>query len=770
MKRTLSLVLALVMILGTFSTVFAVELDDAADFLADEGILLGDDDGDLMLEENLKRRDAVVLLSRLFDVEEDAKEFEAEGYPTWEDNDDPHYDGYLAWAEVNEYFEGDDEGNFNPEDAITSQEFALVLIRALGYEANGHESWEAAFEQAEELGLLEDAEVEEKEAIVRGQMAILIYNALGTEMNDSDETLAEFLGIEMPEEEITELEVEEVYAENLMEVVIELSNADLADEVQLENPANYSINRDIKVVDADLVGDEVILLLQGGIQNAEIKDAATEMVRNRQYELTIKGIDRDVNGKYKFTARDNSIPVVESVEVLGEYGIKVTTSEPVRDPQERDFYIDGSRESMILEQYGRDIILTPYHNEEFDEDAEELEIRALEDYANYRSTAAVFDIEIIEDDEAPEVVEAYFYDGEDKVYVVFDKDIYEDSVEAQGGRTLGNASYEEGRRTFYAKEAEKFDTNVAVYTFNDEWDEDNELLIQGVENHSQVAMERTSIVAEERGKASDAAAVLTNNDKRQVLYTEDNTGEGVIYEPALVLELEFDKDILSKKVDGVEVPDVDFDKDFVVYEKYVNNNGQKRAANDGIKVTGVEFDGKDRDVLLVSIIKLRVNDEDKSYDYILEVDNLVDSKDNDVARDYMDFEVKPGSDSDFGIDSIIVDSSRNYLDFVIDFNDEVDRDNARDARNYIFLDGNKERDLEELDGEAIVDRDGEFVTLRLPIIDGEDQEEFFEDYDGLRILQRVRNLDGDRLSAGDLEWTFDLSVYDGTDVEKITVK
>ncbi len=111
MKRKLSLLLAVVMILGSFSFAFAKEDVKPADFLEDKGVLLGDESGDLMLDKPLERRDAVVMLSRLLGVEKEAKAFEEEGLPTWEDNNDKYYNGFLAWAQSNEYFEGHSEEN-----------------------------------------------------------------------------------------------------------------------------------------------------------------------------------------------------------------------------------------------------------------------------------------------------------------------------------------------------------------------------------------------------------------------------------------------------------------------------------------------------------------------------------------------------------------------------------------------------------------------------------------------------------------------------------
>lgn len=59
MKRTLSLVLALVMVLGSFSAVFAAEeevVNEAAEILYDLGILR-----EYRLDDQLERRDAVIL-------------------------------------------------------------------------------------------------------------------------------------------------------------------------------------------------------------------------------------------------------------------------------------------------------------------------------------------------------------------------------------------------------------------------------------------------------------------------------------------------------------------------------------------------------------------------------------------------------------------------------------------------------------------------------------------------------------------------------------
>ena len=226
MKRKLSLLMAVIMILGSFSFAFAANDEvDVPEFLKEEGILVGGTDGDLMLEKNLTREEAVVLLSRLLKEEDAAKEFEVtEELPSFKDTKDidPFWKPYIAWAEANEYFKGhtgEREGEFGFKDNLTARQYAVVLLRALGYVEEA-DNWDEAYETAVELGLLENVEAEKDEEIVREIAAQMTFNALGTNLKDSEETLADKLEIEMPVVTPDELEVVEVKADNLKEVVV----------------------------------------------------------------------------------------------------------------------------------------------------------------------------------------------------------------------------------------------------------------------------------------------------------------------------------------------------------------------------------------------------------------------------------------------------------------------------------------------------------------------------------------------------------------------
>lgn len=400
MKRTLSLVLALVMVLGSFSAVFAAEeevVNEAAEILYDLGILR-----EYRLDDQLERRDAVILLARLLGEEEEAKEFEAEGYPTWEDNTDPFYDGYLAWAEVNGYFEGVAEGKFSPRTHLTAQDFLLVLLRALGYDVKGHDAWKKALETAEEAGLLVDLEVEEKDVVSRGLMAVLVLNTLKAEVVGEGVTLAEKLGYELPEEVPTTIEVVDVYADNLKQIVVEFNNK--VDEDSATDLDNYTFEKEFEEAELLEDGKTVVLTL-------EDKDEAI-LKNQKQYELTIENVllaDSEIKlekVEKEFVAVDTTIPYVKEVKGLGTKAIEVIFNEPVTKTTARRlsaYKVDGKALSGSVKYvYPNSVIIST--NLTVGEHT--LSVKDVEDFAEFKVQEAGFEFTIEKDNEAPEIVSA----------------------------------------------------------------------------------------------------------------------------------------------------------------------------------------------------------------------------------------------------------------------------------------------------------------------------------------------------------------------------
>lgn len=743
MKKTLSLLLVLAMVLGSFSFAFADEAKvdpavEAGEFLKKAGVLEGSDSGDLMLDKQLKRQDAVVLLSRLMKAEEEAKKFPVtEEYPTFKDITNNYYKPYLAWAQANKYYEGHNAEKFGYGEFLTAQQYATVLLRALGYEVNDAEAYKAAFETAKKLGIMKDLKVEEKAEITRGQMAQMTFNALGLKMKGSDKTLAEFLGIEMPAP--AELKVEKVYTENLAEVVVELSNAKLADKEKLADANNYKMTG-FKFEKATVDGNNVILLLN------------ESLTKGKKYELVVRNIDKAMNGTHKFTAEDNTIPAVEKVEVLGEYGIKVTTSEPINNPRERDFLLDGKNIAMELEQYGRVLILTPYYDKPFPENTKTLTIKALEDFAGFKSVEKDFEIEMKKDEVAPEVTDVIVKGN--IVEVTFDKDIYNGSVDGYNNRNItGNISYKDGRQTIYTVQygAEKTDLNKVEYEFDRELPRRAEITIEGVTNHSDVEMKKVTTEGRIVVDYSEPALI----DSKKVDYVRAEDGKS-----GLKIELYFDKNVsgkfLNANVKDIKDEDLRFDPEYH-FDIYQNDVVRERKLTDDKNINnyiksvkyGLDKNGKVRkDVVVVEITGLNVNNANKDFQYVLEVRDFTDvtSMKNRMYRDYVDFNI-PKESTAFKIKSVEVKPGRTETEIEIKFNLPVDRVKAEDLTNYIFRGTNVVKDVEDLKGEIIVERNGETVTLVLPEFDA-------SKYDTLEILPTLKDIwYGNRLT-GDRVYDF----------------
>lgn len=321
MKRKLSLLLAVVMILGSFSFTFAAEAnleEEAGNFLLDQGVIEGIN-GELKLNDNFRRQDMVVMLSRLMGEEDTALSFPTDEL-TFTDFSDPYYRPIIAWAVAAGLIEGHTAERFGFNENVTAQQYATVLLRALGYaEEVAGDGYATALDLAIELGLLGDYELENSTVVTRGQMYVLTVNALNTNLKDSEETLADKLGVEMPVEEVEELEVADVYADNLKEVVVEFN----------------------KPVDASTVTDKTVY-----VKNVKGTSAASEdgmsvvitindkLTNQKTYTVVVEGV-KDVDGlelaktEVEFRAFDATLPEAVDIVVTGPRNFDIVFSEPI---------------------------------------------------------------------------------------------------------------------------------------------------------------------------------------------------------------------------------------------------------------------------------------------------------------------------------------------------------------------------------------------------------------------------------------------------------
>lgn len=203
MKKIFILSLALVLILSglgpSYGKVSAIGIyEEAGNLLKDLGVLTGNQYGDLGLEKNLKRQDMVVLVSRLYNEEDRAKVFNDPNTPNKFKDLDKFYTPYIRWAVSKNLIKGKSADTFGFNDEVTVQQFQAVLLRALGYNDESND-WAKVPDWANKLNLMTDLSLNKDAKLTRGQMAVMTLNTLNQETKRGLITLAETLGITVPQ-------------------------------------------------------------------------------------------------------------------------------------------------------------------------------------------------------------------------------------------------------------------------------------------------------------------------------------------------------------------------------------------------------------------------------------------------------------------------------------------------------------------------------------------------------------------------------------------
>ena len=195
MKKVLSLVLALALVLGSFAPVFA-DTNDYADqgaFLAEMKVLNGTDNG-LELEKVLTRAELFTLVSRLMGQEEAALNYPVKGSIIFDDvNEGDWYNAIVGWAYGTGLTTGMGNDMFAPDAPVTVQMLQALMLRVLGY---ADVAWDQVAAKAVEVGFMGDLEVEGN--ATRGLMAAMVVNTLDTAKADGTGSLAASLEIVMP--------------------------------------------------------------------------------------------------------------------------------------------------------------------------------------------------------------------------------------------------------------------------------------------------------------------------------------------------------------------------------------------------------------------------------------------------------------------------------------------------------------------------------------------------------------------------------------------
>jgi hypothetical protein len=191
MRKVLSFVLVLSLVLGSFSMAFAatpatglsdiegIANEDAIQVNYDLGIVTGNPDGTFLPEKAVNRAEFAAMITRALGVPESA----LAGYSTTSFKDTVGYGWavpYLAFCQSKGIMLGDGAGNVMPGRTINTNEAVTMALRAVGYTANSAElvgTWPSNYvTKAQDLGLYDD--VAKVVNVDKANAAQIIYNTL----------------------------------------------------------------------------------------------------------------------------------------------------------------------------------------------------------------------------------------------------------------------------------------------------------------------------------------------------------------------------------------------------------------------------------------------------------------------------------------------------------------------------------------------------------------------------------------------------------------
>lgn len=534
MKKTLSFVVALILLLSTVPVLSAPSEDtlyeESAQILKSLGILHGNDNGDLMLEKTLKRQDMVVLISRLYGEEDTAK-----NYPTkdiFNDIKDDFYKPYIYWAVDKGLIQGTAKNTFGYTTSESTkyytkvQQLQALLLRALGYGSEVNESYESVPEIAEKIKIMDGISADKDDFVTRGLMAAMTLNALKTNIKGYiNYTLADKLNLTIPKSikvdvdytiygntvvfqgmayntdelnfyikalsenasfkekffpvnleedgrfeitiedleggeyeyrfalgnltmesgtfEIEELpfELSDIIASNLKEITLEFTQP--VDVETSQFTSKYFTNAGtIKSVRFENNNKTVILTLNETMENQNTYEISISDI------ISEKGDKISVNN-WEFEVFDNKPPEAIEVIQLGNKGLKVIASEPIKSAKASNFKIDDNsfRGKVSVDN---NIITLTYYSTYYAPDVgnHTLKVSGLLDYANFIGVDKTLTFKVVEDTDPPKVVNTSA--TTEKVTIEFDEDIDPDSI------TRTNFYWKSG----YSK---KYPSSVNVY-------------------------------------------------------------------------------------------------------------------------------------------------------------------------------------------------------------------------------------------------------------------------------------------------------------------
>ncbi|MYL53741.1 hypothetical protein GLW08_10375 [Pontibacillus yanchengensis] len=344
--------------------------------------------------------------------------------------------------------------------------------------------------------------------------------------------------------------VESVSAINLKQVSFEYSGD--VDMDALVDSENYTLE--------DVEGNN----LDSSVDNVEVNEDEQTVTLTLDTNVdnqtdAVLTVDSDVTGEEvesELTFFDTTVPSVEGGSVIGSDTLKVQFSEPLavkdisEDDEAAEWVLDNEDETSVKEAfevtgdgsyYISDVTFQKNNTEaqvtlysDIDEDTIEVSVDSmLEDYAGYSVTEETLELDMVEDEEAPELVD-YKNATPNSVTLVFNEDIKVDDSDLED---LENFYHTNSNNTVV--ETPEVDGNELTLTFanGEDADEDNPLpegtayiyvdgeIISDFFNNEVDSQLRTQIDVDVDEVAPELTEVDASEEEINLTFSEDVSAE-----------------------------------------------------------------------------------------------------------------------------------------------------------------------------------------------------------------------------------------------------
>ena len=190
LKKLISVIIAVIMLVGSFATVSAADYADvestnsyykAIKVLSGLGIAQGDDEGNFNPKNDVKRSEMVTFLCRAMGEEDLAPASSATNFTDVAAN---HWaSGYITWGVNRGIINGMGDGTFAPDAPVSYQDAVVMIMRALGFDGLAMRAENGGYptgylKLASRYEVLKNAAYDNQAAAPREVIAQLIYNAL----------------------------------------------------------------------------------------------------------------------------------------------------------------------------------------------------------------------------------------------------------------------------------------------------------------------------------------------------------------------------------------------------------------------------------------------------------------------------------------------------------------------------------------------------------------------------------------------------------------